>query len=73
MKRFSFSSIMLWAGLIFIYLFSVQLGWLPTGQRLDTDLSLQPITGLMVVDSILQGRGDVLINALKHDHPLLKG
>lgn len=53
-------------GLIFIYLFSVQLGWLPTGQRLDTDLSLQPITGMITVDAILQGRWDALGNALKH-------
>ncbi|MCC7451098.1 MAG: ABC transporter permease [Anaerolineae bacterium] len=53
-------------GLIFIYLFSVQLGWLPTGQRLDTDLSLKPITGLITLDSILQGRWDALGNALKH-------
>jgi ABC-type dipeptide/oligopeptide/nickel transport system permease component len=53
-------------GLIFIYIFSVQLGWLPTGQRLDTGLSIQPITGLNILDAFLRGNAEVLVNAIKH-------
>jgi peptide/nickel transport system permease protein len=53
-------------GLIFIYVFSVQLGWLPTGQRLDTGLSIQPITGLNTLDAFLRGNAEVLVNAIKH-------
>jgi peptide/nickel transport system permease protein len=53
-------------GLLMIYLFSVQLGWLPTGLRLDVNLSLIPITGLLIPDAILRGNGDVLGNALRH-------
>ncbi|GAB4527215.1 MAG: hypothetical protein Kow0063_02220 [Anaerolineae bacterium] len=53
-------------GLLFIYLFGVQLGWLPTGQRLSVTLSLEPITGLVLLDSILRGNSQVFFDALEH-------
>ncbi len=53
-------------GLLLIYLFGVQLHWLPTGQRLTSTLRIEPITGLLIVDSILRGNGEVLSDALQH-------
>lgn len=53
-------------GLLAIYVFSVQLGWLPTGQRLPVGASIEPITGLLTVDSVLRGRPDILGYALRH-------
>ena len=55
-----------WLAIILIYIFSINLGWLPPSQRLDVSLSLQPITGLFVIDGLLRGRPDVSWNALKH-------
>ncbi len=55
-----------WLGLLLIYIFAVNLHWLPPSGRLDVQLELQSITGLYVLDSLLQGRLDVTLNALKH-------
>lgn len=55
-----------WLAIILIYIFSINLGWLPPSQRLDLSLSLQPITGLFVLDGLLRGRPDIAWNALKH-------
>ncbi|MBN1963633.1 MAG: ABC transporter permease [Anaerolineae bacterium] len=53
-------------GLLLIYLFGVQLGWLPTGQRLSATLSLEPITGFLLLDALLRGNGEVFSDALSH-------
>jgi peptide/nickel transport system permease protein len=56
-----------WLGLVLIGIFYYQLNWLPMGGRIDQ--FLQPprtITGLYVVDSILTGNLDTLINSLVH-------
>ncbi len=53
-------------GLLFIYLFGVQLGWLPTGQRLSVTVSVEPITGLVLLDSILRGKSQAFLDALRH-------
>ncbi len=55
-----------WLAIILIYIFSINLGWLPPSQRLDVSLSLQPVTGLYVLDGLLRGRPDISWNALKH-------
>ncbi|MBC8163305.1 MAG: ABC transporter permease [Roseiflexaceae bacterium] len=57
-----------WLGLIFQYIFAVNLRWLPISQRLDASLgqSFSPITGLYVLDGLLRGRPDVTIDALRH-------
>ena len=55
-----------WLAIILIYIFSINLGWLPPSQRLDVSLSLQPVTGLFVLDGLLRGRPDISWNALKH-------
>ena len=55
-----------WLAIILIYIFSINLGWLPPSQRLDVALSFQPITGMYVLDGLLRGRPEVSWNALKH-------
>ena len=55
-----------WLAIILIYIFSINLGWLPPSQRLDVSLSLQPVTGLFVLDGLLRGRPDISWDALKH-------
>ncbi len=55
-----------WFGMILQYVFGVILGVLPTGGRIDPRISLQTITGLYVLDSILTGNIPALISSIKH-------
>ena len=57
-----------WLGLLLIYLFGVNLQWLPPGLRLSQDaaLSFKPITGFYVLDALLQLNWKVLKDALVH-------
>lgn len=55
-----------WLAIILIYIFSINLGWLPPSQRLDVSLSFQPVTGLYVLDGLLRGRPNISWDALKH-------
>ncbi|MER3442598.1 MAG: peptide ABC transporter permease [Meiothermus sp.] len=45
-----------WLGLMLVYLFAVNLQWLPSGGRLsvEADAFFSPITGFYVLDSLLQ-------------------
>lgn len=45
-----------WLGLLLVYLFTVNLQWLPAGGRLsiDVDALFQPITGFYVLDALAQ-------------------
>lgn len=57
-----------WLGLLLIYLFAVNLQWLPPGLRLSQDvaLSFKPITGFYILDALLQLNWRVLKDALFH-------
>lgn len=55
-----------WLGLMLIYFFGVKLGWFPTYGRFPVDLSLERVTGLYTVDSIIAGDARALGLALKH-------
>ncbi|WP_135257690.1 ABC transporter permease [Thermus caldilimi] len=57
-----------WLGLLLVYLFAVNLHWLPTGGRLSTDLAIdfRPLTGFLVLDGLLTRRLEVLADALRH-------
>ena len=57
-----------WLAIILIYIFSVNLGWLPPGHRLSpiVQFSLEPITGFYVLDSLLRWNLTALGDALKH-------
>ena len=56
-----------WLGILFQLLFSIRLGWLPTGGR-TSGFFAEPthITGLYTLDSVLTGNGHALIDALRH-------
>ena len=55
-----------WLGLMLNWFFAVRLGWLPSVTRLDSGIELQRITNLIIVDSILTGNAEALINGVKH-------
>lgn len=57
-----------WAGLLLIKGFYGGLGWLPSGGRLSPALAgtAPTVTGLLTLDSVLAGRLDVLVDALRH-------
>lgn len=49
-----------WSGLIALYLFSVQLAWLPGPGRLDPGFRApEGVTGFYTIDAALEGRWDV--------------
>lgn len=55
-----------WLGLMEIMLFAVILNWFPVGGRLDHATEVETITHLIVVDSIITGNWEALVDALKH-------
>ena len=55
-----------WLAIILIYVFAVELGWLPPSGRLSSASDLEPITGLYVIDSILRLNGEALLDTLRH-------
>jgi peptide/nickel transport system permease protein len=57
-----------WLGLLLVYLFAVNLHWLPTGGRLSTDLAIdfRPITGFLLLDGLVALKPGVVLDALKH-------
>jgi ABC-type dipeptide/oligopeptide/nickel transport system permease component len=61
---FSYSMPTFWLGIMLILLFSVHMGWFPTGGRLGPRLGLEPVTGLYVVDAIITGNMPALRSAL---------
>ncbi len=52
--------------LTLVYIFAVQLEWLPTQGRLSARASLEPVTGFMLVDTLLAGRLDLFVDAVRH-------
>src|SRR5690606_17607744 len=48
------------------YLFSVQLGWFPPAGRLNVTSTLQPVTGLFVLDTLLRGQYKMFLDSLHH-------
>ncbi|MBI5153960.1 ABC transporter permease, partial [Candidatus Poribacteria bacterium] len=57
-----------WLGLLLSYYFSEKLGWFPLDQRLSLRFSgaVPERTGLLLVDSLLAGRRDVFVDAMRH-------
>jgi peptide/nickel transport system permease protein len=53
-------------GLTFQFLLGSKLHWLPTSGRLDYRLGIQTVTHFVVIDSILAGRWDAVVDALRH-------
>lgn len=56
-----------WIGLLLLLVFSLWLGWLPTGGQLSISLAPPPrLTGMMLVDALIAGRLGIFADALRH-------
>ena len=55
-----------WFGILLLMLFAVHLHWLPVAGRADFSSEVEPITYLLLIDTILHGRFDAFWDALKH-------
>jgi peptide/nickel transport system permease protein len=55
-----------WLGLMLAWVFGVMLGWLPTGFRLGTNVTLVPVTHFNLLDSVLTGNGAALVASVRH-------
>jgi dipeptide transport system permease protein len=55
-----------WWGLLLILLFSVQLGWTPVSGRISVQYFVEPVTGFLVVDSLLSDEKGAVGSALAH-------
>lgn len=55
-----------WLGLVLIWIFAVQLGWLPADGRLSAATRYAPRTGFVVIDGLWAGRQDLVRDALWH-------
>ncbi|MGF1640605.1 MAG: ABC transporter permease subunit [Rhodospirillales bacterium] len=55
-----------WWALLLILLFSVQLGWTPVSGRLSVMFYVEPVTGFMLIDTLLAGDRGAFVSALRH-------
>ncbi|QLH40136.1 MAG: ABC transporter permease subunit [Defluviicoccus sp.] len=55
-----------WWGLLLILLFSVQLGWTPVSGRIGIFYDVPPITGLLLIDTALEGDVAAFTSAVHH-------
>jgi peptide/nickel transport system permease protein len=56
-----------WLGLMLLFIFYRDLGWLPGSGRLDAIMTPPVhVTGLYLIDSLVEGSGDKFLNALWH-------
>ena len=55
-----------WWGLLLILLFSVQLGWTPVSGRIDVRFFVEPVTGFLLVDSLLSDEPGAFASSLSH-------
>ena len=55
-----------WWGLLLILFFSVGLGWTPVSGRLDLLYYVEPVTGFMLVDTLMAGEYGAFWSALHH-------
>ena len=55
-----------WWGLLLILFFSVGLGWTPVSGRLDLIYYVEPVTGFMLIDTLMAGEYEAFRSALGH-------
>lgn len=55
-----------WSGPILILIFSVFFGIFPTSGRIATQHSIDPITGMITVDTLLRGNFEAFVSAVHH-------
>ena len=63
---FGISMPVFWLGLMLISLFSVNLGMLPVSGRYETRLVLEPVTGFLLLDSIINRDWIALQSGVRH-------
>jgi dipeptide transport system permease protein len=61
-----FSMPIFWWGLLLIIFFSGMLHWTPVSGRISLMYFFQPVTGLMLIDSLLSGQKGAFTSALSH-------
>lgn len=55
-----------WLGIVAIIVFAVRLGWVPTSGRLSFDVFLTPVTGFVLLDSVITRNWTALADGLRH-------
>ena len=55
-----------WWGLLLIMFFSVGLGWTPVSGRIDLLYDIPPVTGFMLIDTLLADEPGAFTDALRH-------
>jgi len=55
-----------WWGLLLILLFSVQLGLTPVSGRIAVQYFVEPVTGFLLIDTLLAGEWDAFRSAVSH-------
>ena len=55
-----------WWGLLLILLFSVQLGWTPVSGRIAVQYYIEPVTGFLLIDTLLSDDAGAFRSALSH-------
>ncbi len=53
-------------GYLLVFIFAVQLHWLPATGQIDPRLGLEPQTNFVLIDAILAGRWDAFVDGLRH-------
>ncbi|WP_442772871.1 ABC transporter permease subunit [Paenirhodobacter enshiensis] len=61
-----FSMPIFWWGLLLIILFSSTLGWTPVSGRMGLLYYFKPVTGFMLIDSLLSGQKGAFASAVSH-------
>ncbi|MCH9019477.1 MAG: ABC transporter permease subunit [Proteobacteria bacterium] len=55
-----------WWGLLLILLFSVDLGWTPVSGRISALFWIEPVTGFMLIDTLLADEPGAFTSAVRH-------
>ncbi|WP_431274890.1 ABC transporter permease subunit [Variovorax ureilyticus] len=55
-----------WWGLLLILFFSVQLGWTPVSGRIAVQYYIEPVTGFLLIDSLLSDDKGAFLSAVQH-------
>jgi dipeptide transport system permease protein len=55
-----------WWGLLLILVFSVNLGWTPVSGRISMLYWVEPVTGFMLIDTLLADDTEAFVSALQH-------
>ncbi len=55
-----------WWALLLILLFSVNLGWTPVSGRIAVEFWIEPVTGFLLIDTLLANDWDAFYSALQH-------